>query len=107
MIKPRNLASGLSAIIVAISFTLIPPLVVALLYDEYFTVPSFVVPMIVALCTGLLAYKRVGPPIKLTIVEAMVISSLGWLLAPALGSIPYIVVLKMDFLDAYFEAFSS
>ncbi|MCS7139871.1 MAG: TrkH family potassium uptake protein [Candidatus Nezhaarchaeota archaeon] len=56
---------------------------------------------------GILAYKRFKSPSKLTLVESMTIAGLGWLIAAALGSIPYVLVLDMMPLDAFFEAMSS
>ncbi|RLF10219.1 MAG: hypothetical protein DRJ62_05435 [Thermoprotei archaeon] len=86
---------------------LIAPIIVALIYSEFWIVPSFVIPLTLSLGFGLIIYKQVGFPVKLTLVDAMVISSVGWLITGALGSIPYLAVLHMNPLDAYFEAFSS
>jgi len=107
LINPKNLASGLSTIVIAVGLVMALPTIVALICLEYFAIPSFAVPMAVALCVGLVAYRRVGPPVKLTIMEAMAIASLGWLLAAGLCSIPYIALLGLCALDAYFEALSS
>jgi len=107
LVNPRNLASGLSTITIAVGLLMVPPIIVALLYAEQEAIPVFALPMAVALCMGFVAFKRVGPPVKLTIVEAMAIAGLGWLLAAAICSIPYVVILNLCFLDAYFEALSS
>jgi len=107
LINPRNIASGLSTIAIAVGLVMVLPIFIALLYAEYFAIPGFALPMVVALCIGFVAYKSMGPPVKLTIVEAMAIASMGWLLAAALFSIPYVTVSGLHPLDAYFEAFSS
>jgi trk system potassium uptake protein TrkH len=107
LINPRNLASGLSTITIATGLIMVLPIIVALLYAEQSVIPGFAIPMAVASCIGFVAYKRMGPPLKLTTAEAMAIAGLGWLLAAALFSIPYLVVLNISPLDAYFEAFSS
>lgn len=106
-LNPRNLASGLSVILIAVGFVLIAPIVIAVIYSEYYVIPGFLIPMIIGLGVGLIVYKDLGPPVKLTLVDAMVISSIGWLMATALSSIPYFMILNMEPLDAYFEAFSS
>jgi trk system potassium uptake protein TrkH len=107
LINPRNLASGLSTITIAVGLVMALPIIVALLYTEQLAIPGFALPMAVASCIGFVTYRRIGSPLKLTTVEAMAIAGLGWLLAAALFSIPYIVILNLCPLDAYFEALSS
>jgi trk system potassium uptake protein TrkH len=107
LINPRNLASGLSTITIATGLIMVLPIIIALLYAEQSVILGFAIPMAVASCIGLVAYKRIGPPLKLTTAETMAIAGLGWLLAAALFSIPYLVVLNISPLDAYFEALFS
>lgn len=107
MINARNLAGGLSAVIMSTGLIFALPVIVALLYNEGNALSGFLIPMIGATCIGFIAHRKIGPPVKLTIAEAMVISSIGWLLVAAFSSIPYAMVLGMCPLDAYFEAFSS
>ncbi|RLF07245.1 MAG: hypothetical protein DRJ60_03100 [Thermoprotei archaeon] len=94
-------------ILIAIGLVLIAPIIVAVIYSEYYAIPSFLIPMMIGLSIGLVVCKDLGFPVKLTLVDAMAISSIGWLIAAALSSIPYFMVLNMRPLDAYFEAFSS
>lgn len=91
----------------SIGLIFILPMIMALIYMESDALLGFLIPMVVATSIGFISYRRVGPPVKLTIAEAMVISSIGWLLVAAFSSIPYAIVLGMNPLDAYFEAFSS
>lgn len=107
MIDTKNLAGGLSAVTMSIGLILILPIMLALTYSENDALLGFLIPMIAAISIGFISYRKVGPPVKLTIAEAMVISSIGWLLVAAFSSIPYVIVLNMNPLDAYFEAFSS
>ncbi|MHC1629238.1 MAG: TrkH family potassium uptake protein [Candidatus Nezhaarchaeales archaeon] len=97
----------MSVILIAIGLVLMAPIVVALVYSEYYVIPSFLIPMTIGLGIGFIIYKDLGFPVKLTLVDAMAISSIGWLIAAALSSIPYFMILSMRPLDAYFEAFSS
>ncbi|MDH5815399.1 MAG: TrkH family potassium uptake protein [Candidatus Nezhaarchaeota archaeon] len=107
MINVRSLIGGLSAVILSIGLIFALPIVVALIYAEGHALLGFLAPMVIVTCIGFITYRRVGPPTRLTIAEAMVISSIGWLLVAAFSSIPYAIVLGMCPLDAYFEAFSS
>ncbi|MEM4576557.1 MAG: TrkH family potassium uptake protein [Candidatus Nezhaarchaeales archaeon] len=107
MLNPRNLLRGLSAITMAIGVVLALPTTIAVIYAEYGAVLGFAAPMVILTSVGFIAYRILGFPVKLTHVEAIVISSIGWLLAAAYSSIPYIVVLGVNFVDAYFEAISS
>lgn len=107
MISVRNLAGGLSAVVMSISLIFILPVIIALIYGEGRALPGFLIPMIIAMCIGLVVYRKTGSPTRLTIAEAMVISSIGWLLVATFSSIPYAMILGMCPLDAYFEAFSS
>ncbi|MEM2213922.1 MAG: TrkH family potassium uptake protein [Candidatus Nezhaarchaeales archaeon] len=107
MIDIKSLVGGVSAIILSIGLILALPMVVALIYMEDDALLGFSIPMVIATFTGFIVHRKIGPLTKLTIAEAMVISSIGWLLAAAFSSIPYVTVLGMSPLDAYFEAFSS
>lgn len=107
LLNLRNLLRGLSAITMAIGVVLAFPTAIAVIYAEYGAVLGFAVPMVFLTSIGVIAYKILGSPVKLTHVEAIVISSIGWLLAAAYSSIPYTVVLGVNFIDAYFEALSS
>lgn len=107
MINTRNLIGGLSAVTMSIGFIFSLPIMIALAYMESSALLGFLIPMVIATSIGYILYRRIGPPVKLTVAEAMVISSIGWLLVAAFSSIPYAIVLSMNPLDAYFEAFSS
>ena len=59
----------------------------------------------IIVAAGFLLYgrRRMG---EVTLTEAFVISSGGWLLVSLIGSIPYVFLAGMPPIDAYFEAMS-
>jgi len=82
------------------------PLIVAIIYNE----PRYFVPFLVSAALsaaiGFSLVKLFKVEMKMTLKSAMVFSTLIWLIACALGALPYFISGELSYLDAYFEAMS-
>ncbi|HUW59015.1 MAG TPA: TrkH family potassium uptake protein [Planctomycetota bacterium] len=85
------------------------PLAVRLTYAqagrEEVSVTTFWVPAGVAFALGLLLKRNWRFP-PLDNRRAMVLCALGWIVVSAVGALPFVIGLKVSFLDAYFETVS-
>jgi len=105
--KGLVILGALGRIVLAVGMLLLVPIPIALIYGEYGLVKYFLYPSSISILIGLiltlsipLSFRDVG------LFEAMVISALGWIIASIIGSIPYIYILKMSPVDAFFETMS-
>lgn len=82
------------------------PLVVAVIYHE----PRYFVPFIssaaISAAIGFIFVKLFKVEVKMTLKSAMIFSTIIWLVACALGALPYYLSGELSYLDAYFEAMS-
>ncbi len=101
----QNITAALANIIRAIGLTLYLPAIVACIYGETQEAVFFSIYASIIVAAGFLLYgrRRMG---EVTLTEAFVISSGGWLLVSLIGSIPYVFLAGMPPIDAYFEAMS-
>jgi len=86
------------------------PVIVAIAYwgqkgDGWTTVIAFIAPALLAFVLGLLL-RTVFKPTTFGTAGSMLMCALGWLVASALGAVPFVIGIKSGYLDAYFEAMS-
>jgi len=74
--------------------------------DEVTYIPYFVIPGLVSFLVGWL-FSKIKVDINIQIRHAMVISSLAWLFAALVGSIPIFFLSDLSFIDSYFESISA
>ncbi|MHC1605705.1 MAG: TrkH family potassium uptake protein [Candidatus Methanofastidiosia archaeon] len=86
--------------------TIIPALLCYFYPEESAYIPYFVFPGLVFFIVGW-ALSKIKVDMHVQIRHAMMISSLAWLSAALVGSIPFIFISKLGFIDAYFEAMSA
>lgn len=82
------------------------PLVVGFIYNE----PRYFVPFIlsaaISAVIGIVLSKLFKVELKMSIKSAMIFSTIIWLVACALGALPYYLSGELSYLNAYFEAMS-
>ena len=89
---------------------LLCPVVVAVIYwgqhgDGWTTLSAFVIPALMALLLGLI-FRLSFKPRTLDVTGGMLLCALSWLVASALGALPFVIAIKSGYLNAYFEAMS-
>lgn len=101
----ENVSAGLANVIRAVGITLFLPSIVAWLYGETTEFAFFLFYALAIILLGFAIYRKRGMG-EVTLTEAFIISSLGWLMVSAIGAIPYLYLAGMSPVDAYFEAMS-
>ncbi len=89
---------------------LLCPVVVAVIYwgkhgDGWITIGAFVIPALAAFLVGLV-FRVSFKPQTLGVTGGMLLCALSWLVASALGALPFVIAIKSGYLNAYFEAMS-
>jgi trk system potassium uptake protein TrkH len=73
--------------------------------DGWITVSAFVIPALISFSFGLILRNKFKPGM-LDTTGSMLMCALSWLVASALGSLPFIIGISSSILNAYFEAMS-
>ena len=88
----RMLFKQIGGLLVILGFIMILPLLVSLLYAEYFSALGFIISSLIILAIGFpLYYSRKGDTEPLN-RHALIIAALGWLLIAVMGAIPFILI---------------
>ena len=95
----------LGSIILVSGLMLLIPFGVALFYSETLEATVFLFLAVLSVIAGFLIRLKFKVR-EVTLLEAMVVASISWLIVSFLGSLPYIFLGGMAWIDAYFEAMS-
>lgn len=96
----------LGQIMWVISAVILAPALVAPFLNEFWVMPSFILTSLLCFFLGLLIKRRAKPEEELTLGETMVLTAVVWIVFSFFASIPFITVLRMSPVDAYFESMS-
>ncbi len=86
--------------------TMIPILLTYFYRSEMRYIPYFLFPGIITFMIGTIM-KRVKVDLDMKIRHAMMVSSLAWLSAALVGSIPFMGIANLSFTNSYFESMSA
>jgi len=97
-------------LLVILGGVLLVPVIVAVIYqgqygDGPLTISAFVISAVISFLLGEVM-RKVFRPEKLDITSSMLICTVGWLIASLMGALPFVMSVKISFLNAYFEAVS-
>lgn len=102
----RSIIAVLGIILIIIGASMILPVLWSLYYGDH-DWSAFLLTGIVTILMGLLAYKKIGIKGDLHNKEAFAIVSLAWVVASAVGAVPYLLTGTFEtFADAFFETMS-
>ena len=90
-----------------VSFIFLLPIIVALYYQEYFTIKSFVFTFLLCFLSGVSLKKLVKSQEPTRLKEGLVSVALLWFAITAFAAIPYMTLEKLSFLQAMFETMSA
>jgi trk system potassium uptake protein len=89
-----------------LALAMLIPLIVAIIYNE----PNYLIPFILSSSIsgilGIFLVKFFKVEIEMTLKSAMIFSTVIWLIACALGALPYYFSGELSYLNGYFEAMS-
>jgi len=93
-------------VLMLLGAAMLVPLIVAIIYNE----PRYFVPFIasaaLSAAIGFSLVKLFKAEMKMSLKIAMVFSTIIWLIACAMGALPYFISGELSYLDGYFEAMS-
>jgi len=101
----ENLRHFLGLLLLVLGVVMLVPVPVACVFSEFFLIPYFVVPAVVAIVIGLLLRRHLKPT-ELSMGNAMAVVALAWILFALFGSMPYVFGNNMSAEDACFESMS-
>ncbi|EKF86647.1 TrkH family potassium uptake protein [Methanobacterium formicicum] len=82
------------------------PILITFIYNEPKYITPFLYSAIISMIIGFLLVKLFKVEIKMTLKSAMIFSTIIWLIACALGALPYYLSGDLSYLNSYFEAMS-
>jgi len=77
---------------IILGFTMLIPLIVSLIYCEFYSALGFVLSGLICLITGFLLNKGFKSSFEPLNRHALVIAAFGWLIIVTMGAIPYIII---------------
>jgi trk system potassium uptake protein TrkH len=89
-----------------LAVAMLVPLIVAVIYNEPHYFAPFIFSAVISAVIGYSLVKLFKIEIKMTLKVAMIFSTIIWLIATALGALPYYFSGELSYLNAYFEAMS-
>ena len=95
----------LGFILLVIGGVMLVPVPAAVMFNEGYLIPYFVIPAAIALVAGLLLRRRF-PRVELRLGTAMVLVTVAWILISLFSCVPYMFGNRMSFVDSYFESMS-
>lgn len=105
----RAITKALGLVLAIIGISMIPSLLVTLIYHEYANISAFLIPICILLLIGVFVIIRYrnDPNPTLRIRDGYLIASLSWIFASIAGSLPYLISGSINgFYNAFFEAVS-
>ncbi len=102
---------SIGSLLQILSLTILLPLIFVFIYwDEYGdgwrTFWAFVIPALSAFLCGLVLDRTFKPKGHIGMTGSMLLCTLGWIIIPAFGALPFVIAIKANYLNAYFEAVS-
>lgn len=103
----RIIGFNISKVAYIVGFLSLLPIVMAVLYGEFDTIPYFLICSAVSFLLGSLLHHFLYTKEEMELKHAVVMAAIAWLLAPILVSIPiWLSNFTASFLDAAFEGVS-
>ncbi|MCK4968186.1 MAG: TrkH family potassium uptake protein [Candidatus Aenigmarchaeota archaeon] len=90
-----------------LSFIFLLPIIVALYYQEYFTIKYFVFTFMFCFSIGTILKKLFSSKESTRLKEGLISVAFLWLAITAFAAIPYMALEKLSFLQAMFETMSA
>ena len=97
----------LGYIMQGLGIVLLSPIIVELIYGDYFNCIYFIVPCFISFALGTIFVRSYRKHEKLKLKYAMVVSSLAWLWASLISAVIMVFYVNAPFIDAFFENMSA
>ncbi len=100
------LCHNVGDLLVVLGGVLLSVIIVPVIFREYSMIPGCLIPASASVLLGFCLKYLFKTDDMLETRHAMIIAALGWLIAPLLCAVPFMIDANMPFLDAYFEGMS-
>ena len=100
------LCHNIGDLLVVLGGVLLSVIVVPLIFREYSMIPGLLIPASASVLLGFCLKYLFKTDDVLETRHTMVIAALGWLIVPLFYAIPFVILARMPFVDAYFESMS-
>lgn len=105
----NSISFHLSAVLSIGGIIILLPVIAGMVWEQNFLASQFwlayLVPGLVTILTGFIL-GQVSKPGPLSLRDSMFICTMSWILLSLIGAIPFTVILKISYLDAFFETMS-
>ena len=79
------------SLLVLLGLTMVIPLIVSLIYGEFFTSLGFLISSLICIAAGFSLYKGLHTSVEPLHRHALIIAALGWLSVAIMGGLPYMI----------------
>lgn len=97
----------LGYIMQGLGIVLLSPIIVELIYGDYFNCIYFIIPCMISFALGTIFVRSYKNKEMLKLKYAMVVSSLAWLWASLISAVIMVFYVNAPFIDAFFENMSA
>lgn len=88
----KMIFSQIGGLITILSYVLIAPAIVSLIYSELYSAVGFIISGIICYLFGITIHKRIKTTIEPLNRHALIIAAVGWLFIAIMGALPFIVI---------------
>ncbi len=103
----RIILHYLGYIMQGLGIVLLSPIIVELIYGDYFNCIYFIIPFMISFALGTIFVRSYKNNEMLKLKYAMVVSSLAWLWASLISAVIMVFYVNAPFIDAFFENMSA
>lgn len=87
----KMLLKQIGSLQILLGFTMVIPLIVSIIYGEYYSVSGFLISSLICIVTGFSLQKGFQTSFEPLHRHALIIAALGWLSIAIMGSLPFLV----------------
>lgn len=87
----KMLLKQIGSLQILLGFTIVVPLIVSLIYGEYYSVFGFLISSLICIVTGYSLHKGFQTSFEPLHRHALIIAALGWLSIAIMGSLPFLI----------------
>lgn len=82
----------IGGLLIILGFTMVVPLLVSLIYSEFYSAAGFLFSGLICFLIGFLFYKNIKTTTEPLNRHALIIAALGWLSIAVMGALPFIII---------------
>jgi len=88
----RMIIKQIAGLLMILGYSMVFPLLVSLIYSEFYSTVGFLVSGLICYLIGFLLYKNIKVTTEPLIRHALIIAAMGWLSVAIMGALPFIII---------------